>query len=397
MDHSMGLLTGLPTELIRKIATRCLGRTLIAFAATCHRFRTICNDPGVFREAVLTRFREDYGNGQRTCTNQIDALSIRAGSDLGLWARYAVATDRVVHLTELRAKLDASTELRDEILWGVLDFVPQLLALGYARACGSHLALLLTAAALSDSGGTPAFPDTYDVDTLSKLAFSFAADASEGAVTKTLTSTQSDRLEAMFGALRTTLLTDMGFEAATMLYDGQHTYFLVGIILKSLQTSGLGAPQFRSMLLLPNENAMVLPPPFTADRVEGDEQWKSWLRSASAQIVHSSNLQRGEWCDYVSNDPFLLTFSGLLEEIRLQVERTEDSSAIVKGTGKEGPRNFTLEGRVNAANGRVVLIQEYPGWQRTEWHGVATIFGIVGYWTQLGERPRGYFLIWNRI
>ena len=235
------------------------------------------------------------------------------------------------------------------------------------------------------------------MDTLSKLAFSFAADASEGAVTKTLTSTQSDRLEAMFGALRTTLLTDMGFEAATMLYDGQHTYFLVGIILKSLQTSGLGAPQFHSLLLLPNENAMVLPPPFTTDRVEGDEQWKSWLRSASAQIVHSSNLQRGEWLGYVSNDPFLLTFSGLLEEIRLQVERTEDSSDIVKGTGKEGPRNFTLEGRVNAANGRVVLIQEYPGWQRTEWHGVATIFGIVGYWTQLGNRPRGYLLIWNRI
>ncbi|OIW22411.1 Clavaminate synthase-like protein [Coniochaeta ligniaria NRRL 30616] len=55
-----------------------------------------------------------------------------------------------------------------------------------------------------------------------------------------------------------------------------------------------------------------------------------------------------------------------------------------KDTGEEGGRCITLEGMLNSTDGRVVLLQEYPppGSHQSQWHGTATLFGIVGYWMQ---------------
>lgn len=255
--------------------------------------------------------------------------------------------------------------------------------------------MMLTDAILSTRAnrGAPALPNVYDADTLSKLAFCFASEASEGTeADSVLTLTQNNKLKTMFLALRTTLLAEMGMDAATMLYDGIHTYFLVGLILKALQTNGFECPRFPSPS---NGNNTTLPVPFPHTTSEKTDDWNYWLQQSSLRIVRGSQLEQEEWCGYVSNDPFLLSISRPLQEIRLQLGETRDASRTLRGSGREGSRHFTMEGNIHCGDGRVVLVQDYPGLQRSEWHGIATIFGIVGYWTQLGSRPLGYFLIWN--
>lgn len=203
----------------------------------------------------------------------------------------------------------------------------------------------------------------------------------------------------LFGALRTTLLCNMlvpSMGDEPLLSFGSHrAYFLVGLFVRSLRAKGLAGPCLRSIPLLSHETTPHLPLPF-ADG--GQDGWRHWFQVRSALTVEQLGLEDAEWCGYVSNDPYLLAFSKPLEGIRLQVRHeTGDPVSFVNGTGDEGARCFTLEGRLSNTDGRVALVQDYPGWHRSHWYGTITLFGIVGYWTQeMVDRPCGYFLIWNK-
>ncbi|KAH8904736.1 hypothetical protein BR93DRAFT_960829, partial [Coniochaeta sp. PMI_546] len=137
MNHPRGrtVLTSLPIELTRRIAVRCPGRSLMALAATCRSVRSACNDALVFRDAIFTRLRDESIDGEHRAQKQIDALSTRAGRDLSIWARYAVAVDKTERLpTDFQLlSLDippSDPQVLDRMLQSVLSFVPQILAIG---------------------------------------------------------------------------------------------------------------------------------------------------------------------------------------------------------------------------------------------------------------------------
>jgi hypothetical protein len=203
-------------------------------------------------------------------------------------------------------------------------------------------------------------------------------------------------LQAAFWTLRTSFLNDLIFEPEQFLRNRYQLYILIGLLIKALNAKDLATPHFSSIPILSLQNASDLPVPFDSSEEPGNNQWEKWLQLSSSRLASKSYLGEGEWCGYVSNDLYLLTFNGLLEDIRLQVNEN-DTTCAIRSDGREGHMSFTLEGRVVKADGRAIITQEYPGLQTCLWHGFITSFGIVGYWNMVyAPRPLGLFWIWKK-
>lgn len=90
--HRLHLDT-LPEELISHIASSTNATTVLNLTRTCHRLRSVCSDALIFHRIIRTSQQERRPQSSSQHLD-FDALSSRAGKDVSLWARYAVADQR---------------------------------------------------------------------------------------------------------------------------------------------------------------------------------------------------------------------------------------------------------------------------------------------------------------
>ena len=184
--------------------------------------------------------------------------------------------------------------------------------------------------------------------------------------------------QAAFWHARSALLSDLLVATEQFCREKHHFYFLPGFLIQALASNGIAIPRFTSIPMLSLPYAFQLPLPFAEDNDTHEDSWEKWLDLTSSSMVRESSFEEGEWCGYISADPYLLSFSTLLEDIRFQVVE-ELASISVKGDDREGGRSLTLEVEVDKEKTRILISQECPNVHSCRWNAFMTPFGIVGY------------------
>ncbi|KAI0203051.1 hypothetical protein F4808DRAFT_418897 [Astrocystis sublimbata] len=386
-----GTLGPLSTELLRMIATWCNGQSLLAFTATCRSIRLACHDTVVYRDVI---YRTAITKAQGV------AITARADSDgIRILARYAVALSSKLDKLPRAGRITCLTASQYEfkiLLEKVMDFLPQLLALGYSGACASRIATM-AATRPSWTRVGPGMRPVYPRELLLKLAFCFACESTETLGTSQRLREEDETWPPAIHELqsfRDWVLGELEHSSGPVpeLEDRVFLYFLLGLMLRSLPEGSPRPPSISHGLAQTLRRAATfLPVPF-AER----SSWGVWLQRASRMLADDLTLASSEWCGYRTVNPYHLSFGGLVQ-IQLQVEDRGEDRNVLRGRGHEGTAPFSLEGRVNTYDSRVKMDLIFSSTGRTTCHGFMTPFGVVGYWSYNPESHLlGYFWFWPK-
>lgn len=96
-------LDGLPKELIAHIATFVEALSILNLSRTCRTIGNACWDSLIFKQVLRRSQRLDW----RDDSLDLDAIAHRAGNDVSVWARYAVANDKVWVLAGVKDPLES--------------------------------------------------------------------------------------------------------------------------------------------------------------------------------------------------------------------------------------------------------------------------------------------------
>ncbi|RYC62001.1 hypothetical protein CHU98_g4215 [Xylaria longipes] len=326
---------------------------------------------------------------------QLGAIMIRSRSDIHVLMRYAVALTRVDQLPSAQELLLCPAAAFDSTLRMAMAFVPHLKALGCRDVSIDATTTAMAVRLLSPPQQIQTTPRSRE--TLLKLAFCFANEGTSSPTDSLAANVGDQRWQATLWTLRTTIANEFQLDPRSALIDQHNVYFLLGLFMRALRDSRHQRPEISMLHERLLQDPAALPLPFDASSNSTvDEEWESWLRHTSLMAVREMRLKNTQWRGYRSNDPFLISFSGLMDYINLRVSGSDNTANDLKGTGYEYGRPLLLEGRLAPDTGDVLIDVILPGVERSIWHGSVTPFGILGYWTsEHGTELLGFFWIWR--
>nr|POE54912.1 hypothetical protein CFP56_64585 [Quercus suber] len=391
--NNLGLL---PKELLAQIASHADASSVLSLSQVSRDVREACYDNIIFRDLLINSQACHQIDG---LSLDLQALAVRCGQNVSLWARYALADERAWQLITLLGERQASLSVISSWMMALCAIKHPLIGDARLRHAlseesrywsnSSELAMMcLQPSALACdersseiAGNTALARVLYDSHNPS-LPYGTQLP-SNGCASLSLLAYMTLKLRHALGIRR-----------AIWPFDSAANVPLIE------------PPTAAQIPLVPLKSSYNLPLPFCAV-----DEYKKWYADHT-YALWQTEFTTGEWCGYYiwmqrigSNntpiDPPMsnIHFSGDMDVLG-------ESMVVSAADGTDGHGPFTLVGRLERAYPsntiRCTLAKTYnsrngPRWQ---WTGELTPFGLVGEWRfphgEYPERPLGSFWLWKK-
>lgn len=391
MIMSSMTIEALPRELIAHIASFVEALSVVALSETNKTIRAACWDSLLFKAILQKSQRVNWGDERL----DVEAIAKRAGNDVSIWARYAVANDKAWVLSRMQGSVRERKY--------TISFLPEL-ALVKHPSLKQHDWLTATHGPFDYLTGH-VFCLTMAVLSAHESNLSRYHDPGQCEYCYPKPRENDPAFLSAEGSLWT--LCSVAITLCKLLINRKSVW----PYNNAANVPFIDFPRAPNIPLRPISDGYGLPVPFSNTTKELLNKWSpctggwdDWYRAHSHALFSSPDfLTTGIWCGYYTQSHGILDppMTGIRFKHSYRVSSLTTQTTVLSARHCiDGIHSFQLSGSMSWDDKAVVvtLRKTYTSGLAWDWDCRLTPFGIVGHWGQKREEgfiTHGYVWLWK--